>query len=342
MSAPLLDVRGLVKSYATGEGLFSRGPAVRAVDGVDLTVGKGEIVGLVGESGSGKTTLGRAILRLVEPDAGQVTFDGIDVRALKARPMRQLRRRMQIVFQDPAAALNPRMKVKTLVGEPLKIHGVASGAALDARVGELLEEVGLDRDAAGRYPHEFSGGQKQRIGIARALGLRPDFVVCDEPVAALDMSVQAQIVNLLAELQRRHGIAYLFIAHDLAVVGHLCDRIAVMYLGRIVEEAPAPALRERPLHPYTQALFAAVPPPDPERARALRAPLPGEIPSPLDVPPGCRFHPRCPLAVARCRTEEPALRALAGGRRVACHLAEEIPAATATAPSAARSTAQGD
>jgi oligopeptide/dipeptide ABC transporter ATP-binding protein len=320
----LLDVRGLAKSFPAGTGAWSAGALVRAVDGVDLTVGRGEIVGLVGESGSGKTTLGRAILRLCEPTAGAVRFDGLDVLALRAREMRRLRRRMQIVFQDPGAALNPRMKVRSLVGEPLSIHGLARGRALTERVAQLLEEVGLDPSAMERYPREFSGGQKQRIGIARAIGLRPDFVVCDEPVASLDVSVQAQIVNLLVDLQRRLGMAYLFIAHDLTLVSHLCDRIAVMYLGRIVEEAPAGELRVRAYHPYTRALFAAVPPPDPERARQVRAPLPGEIPSPVDVPPGCRFHPRCPHVQPRCRVEDPPLREVAPGRRAACHFAEDV------------------
>ncbi len=322
---PLLEVRGLVKRFGGGGGLFGvGGPEIRAVDGVDLVVGRGEIVGLVGESGSGKTTLGRTILRLTEPDDGSIRFDGIDVRALGSRDLRRLRRRMQIVFQDPGAALNPRMRVKSLVGEPLVIHGVARGRDLEERVAALLAEVGLERDAMHRWPHEFSGGQKQRIGIARALALRPDFLVCDEPVSALDVSVQAQIVNLLVELQRRHGMAYLFIAHDLALVAHLCDRIAVMYLGRIVEEGPAAALAARPLHPYTQALFASSPPPDPEIARRLRMPIPGEVPSPSDLPPGCRFHPRCPIATDRCRAEPPVLRELTAGHRAACHRSEEL------------------
>lgn len=326
MSA-LLEVRGLHKTFRSGGSWLGRGEGVvRAVDGIDLDVGRGEIVGLVGESGSGKTTFGRSILRLVEPTTGSVHFDGIDVLALPAREMRRLRRRMQIVFQDPGAALNPRMRVKSLVGEPLLIHGLARGRALTDRVAELLQEVGLDPAAMDRYPGEFSGGQKQRIGIARALGLRPDFVVCDEPVASLDVSVQAQIVNLLVDLQRRHGMAYLFIAHDLALVVHLCDRIAVAYLGRIVESAPASALRERAFHPYTRALFAAAPPPDPTVARGVRAPLPGEIPSPVNVPAGCRFHPRCPHVRPVCRTDDPALREVAPGRFSACHFAEEVAA----------------
>jgi len=337
MSAPLLEVRGLSKHFTLGGGIWGRRCEVRAVDGVDLDVGRGETVGLVGESGAGKTTLGRAILRLVEPSAGEIRFDSVDVRALAPRDLRRLRRRMQIVFQDPGAALNPRMKVRSLVGEPLVIHKIAQGKELRARVAELLEEVGLDAGAMDRHPREFSGGQRQRIGIARALALRPDFVVCDEPVSALDVSVQAQIVNLLVDLQRRHGMAYLFIAHDLALVGHLCDRIVVMYLGRVVEEGPAAALCSRPHHPYTRALFAAAPTPDPARARMVRAPLPGDLPSPADPPPGCHFHPRCVFADARCRAESPALRVVAAGRRAACHYAEQIPDRTAP-PSASGSS----
>lgn len=326
MSQPLVEVRALVKTYRAGGGIWHHSPPVRAVDGVSLAVSRAEIVGLVGESGSGKTTLGRAVLRLVEPDSGDVFFDGIDIRGLSAGELRHMRRRMQIVFQDPAAALNPRMRVKDLVGEPLLIHRLARGKELTDQVVALLEEVGLSANALNSFPGEFSGGQRQRIGIARALGLRPDFVVLDEPVSALDVSVQAQIVNLLVELKERHGLAYLFIAHDLTLIRHLCDRIYVLYLGRVVESGPAVELSASPLHPYSRALFAAVPPPDPQRARRVRAPIPGEIPSPVDLPPGCRFHPRCQWAEARCRTEEPLLRPLGPGRETACHRAEEIPA----------------
>ncbi|RMG43557.1 MAG: ABC transporter ATP-binding protein [Acidobacteria bacterium] len=348
MTAPLLEVRGLVKHFPVQGGWWGPRALVRAVDGVDLDVGRGEIVGLVGESGSGKTTLGRAVLRLLEPTAGSVRFDGIDLLALRPRELRRLRRRLQIVFQDASTALNPRMRVRSLVGEPLVIHGMARGRELTERVVALLEEVGLDAGALDRYPHEFSGGQRQRIGIARALAVRPEFVVLDEPVSALDVSVQAQIVNLLLELQEKHRMAYLFISHDLALIGHLCDRIAVMYLGRIVEEARAAALLRAPRHPYTRALFAAVPPPDPERARRLRAPLPGEMPSPVDLPPGCRFHPRCPHAEAACRDRDPELREIGAGHRVACHLAETLPetppvARPATSgPSAERTAQEGE
>ncbi|MDQ7006594.1 MAG: ABC transporter ATP-binding protein [Acidobacteriota bacterium] len=321
MSAPLLEVRGLVKAYPVRSGLWGRRRALRAVDGVDLVVRQGEIVGLVGESGSGKTTLGRSILRLIEPTEGRIHFDGIDLRALGAGQLRRFRRRMQLVFQDPGAALNPRMKVRTLVGEPLVIHGIAHGRRLEAKVAALLEEVGLGAAAMDRYPHEFSGGQRQRIGIARALALRPEFVVCDEPVSALDVSVQAQIINLLAELQQRLGLAYLLISHDLSLVTHLCDRVVVLYLGRVMESGPGNDLHSRPLHPYTRALFDAAATAERPEAPQQAALLAGEIPSPLDLPSGCRFHPRCPWAEERCRREEPELRAVGDGRWVACHLA---------------------
>ncbi len=323
MTAPLVRVEGLVKNYEVREGLWGKRRLLRAVDGVDFSVGRGEILGLVGESGSGKTTIGRAVLRLIEADAGSIFFDGSNVRELDAASLRRLRRRMQIVFQDPAAALNPRMTVLQLVGEPLLIHGLATRRSLAENVVPLLEEVGLDTGALSRYPREFSGGQRQRIGIARALALRPDFVVCDEPVSSLDVSVRAQIVNLLADLQARHGMAYLFIAHDLAIVGHLADRIAVLYLGRVVEIGPSARVATDPCHPYSRTLFASSPPPDPEQARARRFPVAGEIPSAIDRPQGCAYHPRCPLAVDVCRAEDPPLRTIEPGLEVACHRAEE-------------------
>ncbi|HOF19036.1 MAG TPA: ABC transporter ATP-binding protein [Phycisphaerae bacterium] len=287
----ILTVEGL-KTYFPVRG--RRGRHVRAVDGVDLSVARGGTLGLVGESGSGKTTVGRTILRLLEPTAGRVVFDGRDVFSLSAGEMRALRRRMQIIFQDPMSSLNPRMTVGTIVAEPLAVHGLVPRNRRAGRVGELLERVGLAPAYARRYPHEFSGGQRQRIGIARALASQPDFIVCDEPVSALDVSIQAQILNLLADLQQELGLAYLFIAHNLAVVEHFADEVAVMYLGRIVERASRDALYARPMHPYTRALLHAVPVPDPARAVAHDR-LPGEVPSPIDPPAGCPFHPRCPL-----------------------------------------------
>jgi oligopeptide/dipeptide ABC transporter ATP-binding protein len=322
MSAkPLVEARGLVKVFATRSGWFgSRGPDVRAVDGVDLTVNTGETLGLVGESGSGKSTTGRLLIRLIEPGAGTLRFDGTDVLALAPGPLRRMRRRFQIVFQDSHGALNPRMRVGTLVAEPLAIHGIgASRADRRERAAALLEEVGLDRGVLDKYPHEFSGGQRQRIGFARAIACEPEFVVADEPVSALDPSIQAQIVNLMADLQERRGLAYLFIAHDLRLVRHVARRVAVMYLGKIVEEAPAEELYARPLHPYTKALLDAAPRRDPQAPPARV--LPGEPPSPVKPPSGCRFHPRCPIAEAICSREEPLLLPIGEQRRVACHLA---------------------
>jgi oligopeptide/dipeptide ABC transporter ATP-binding protein len=291
---------------------------VRAVDGVSLTLARQETLALVGESGSGKTTLGRSVLRLVEPTAGRILLDGRDITALSQAALRPLRRRMQIVFQNPYASLNPRKTVGQAVGRPLALHGIPGDPARLAA--EMLERVGLPAAAARRYPHEFSGGQRQRIAIARALALRPDLVVADEITSGLDVTVKLRVLALLRELQAELRVAYVFISHDLAAVRQLADRVAVMYLGRIVEEGPTAALFERPLHPYTRALRAAVPPPDPRRPWTPPV-LAGDPPSPLAVPPGCRFEPRCPLAEARCRDGEPRLRAAAPGHRVACYLA---------------------
>ena len=316
----LLEVKGLTKHYERKAGLF-RGAAgvVKAVDGVSFTVNSGETLGLVGESGCGKTTTGRAILRLIEPTSGDVIFDGEDVTRLGSEPLRKLRRRMQIIFQDPFSSLNPRMSVGAIVREGLTIHRLAEGAEADKRVRSLLEEVGLRPEYADRYPHEFSGGQRQRVGIARALAVEPAFIVCDEPVSALDVSVQAQVINLLQDLQKQRGLSYLFIAHDLSVVEHIADRVAVMYLGKIVELANAKDLYREPLMPYTQALLSAVPVPDPV-AKRERIVLQGDVPSPANPPTGCVFHPRChhPRKDAACATIVPPLEEKAPGHFVAC------------------------
>jgi peptide/nickel transport system ATP-binding protein len=295
---------------------------IKAVDGVSFALQRGDTLGLVGESGCGKSTTGLAILRMLEPTAGRIVFEGRDITHAGKAEMRPIRRRMQMVYQDPYGSLNPRMKVREIVGEPLEVHGLAGDASAYAeRVKELIAMVGLLPDMAERYPHEFSGGQRQRIGIARALALNPRLVICDEPVSALDVSIQAQVVNLFMELQERLSLTYLFIAHDLAVVRHVCDRIAVMYLGRIVEIAHRDELYKRPLHPYTEALLAAIPVADPEvEARRPRAIVRGEVPSALKPPSGCRFHPRCPKAMDKCKTVDPALIDLGAGRSVACHL----------------------
>jgi oligopeptide/dipeptide ABC transporter ATP-binding protein len=328
---PLLQVRDLVKYYTAG-GLFGTGaPPVRAVDGVSFEVARGETLALVGESGCGKSSVGRTILRLQEPTSGDALFEGTDVFALDRPALRRLRRRMQIIFQDPYGSLNPRMTIGSAVAEGIEIHRLAAKPDVGPRVAALLAEVGLDPEYARRYPHEFSGGQRQRIGIARALAVEPSFIVCDEPVSALDVSVQAQVLNLLADLQRDRGLSYLFIAHDLAVVRQIAHRVAVMYLGRIVESGPTEALLSAPRHPYTVALLSAVPEPDPGRRRA-RIVLSGDLPSPSNPPPGCPFHTRCfhPARNERCRTERPLLRAV-GATTAACHYAESTPAAEALA-----------
>jgi peptide/nickel transport system ATP-binding protein len=326
VTAPLVDVAGLVKHFPGKRAFFGLGrpgAPVRAVDGVSFTIGAGETLGLVGESGCGKSTVGRSILRLIEPTAGRVRVAGEDVFALAAGPLRALRRKMQIVFQDPYGSLNPRMTVRQTLAEPLAIHRLASGADVPRRVAALLDEVGLDTAFADRYPHELSGGQRQRVGIARALSVEPAFIVCDEPVSALDVSIQAQVLNLLSDLRGTRRLTYLFIAHDLAVVRHIADRVAVMYLGKIVELATAKALYATPRHPYTRSLLSAVPVPDPA-AQRQRIVLQGDVPSPANPPPGCPFHPRCPHPKKndRCRTEVPVLREVAPGQTAACHFAD--------------------
>ncbi len=320
MTAPLLDVQDLRKEFLVRAGRFGFGhAALAAVDGVSFTVSRGETLSLVGESGCGKSTVGRAILRLITPTAGEIRLDGQRIDDLPEHRLRPLRRRIQVVFQDPFSSLNPRLTVGEILAEPLRNFGLVHGRAARAeRLGQLADAVGLAREALGRRPHEFSGGQRQRIGIARALATEPELIVCDEAVSALDVSVKAQIINLLADLQDRLGLALLFISHDLAVVEHLTHRVAVMYLGRIVETAPRAALFAAPHHPYTRALLSSVPVPDPTATRR-RIVLGGDVPSPLAPPSGCRFHTRCPFAVERCRVEAPALRLVGEGHGSACH-----------------------
>jgi oligopeptide transport system ATP-binding protein len=321
----LVEVRDLAKYFPIYAGLLSRHVAdVKAVDGVSFDIDAGETLGLVGESGSGKTTIGRMLLHLLPATKGSIRYDGAEITTMRADDIRRLRRQIQIIFQDPYASLNPRMTIGEIIGEPLRIHGIASGRAAQERVQELLRLVGLRPYSANRYPHEFSGGQRQRIGIARALAVDPKFIVCDEPVSALDVSIQAQVINLLEDLQRQLGLTYLFIAHDLSVVRHISTRVAVMYVGKIVELSSRDELYERPLHPYTQALLSAIPIPDPSaERRRKRIVLSGDIPSPVDPPSGCRFHTRCPIAFERCVIEDPVFRDYGGGHFTACHWVEE-------------------
>jgi oligopeptide/dipeptide ABC transporter ATP-binding protein len=324
---PLVEARALVKHYDSRRGLWGRltgnpGTLVQAANGVDLAIRRGETLGLIGESGCGKSTLGRVLLRLHEPTSGKVFFDGVEVTALDDQAMKAMRRRMQIIFQDPYASLNPRKTVRQIVGQPLKVHGLARRAEVADRVAAMLENVGLKAHHMSRYPHQFSGGQRQRIGIARALILNPAFIVCDEPVSALDVSIQAQIIALLDDLKRELGLTYLFISHDISVIGYVSDRVAVMYLGEVVEEGPTRAVLAAPRHPYTQALLSAVPRVERAAPGHQRIRLTGDLPSPIDPPAGCKFHTRCPYAMEVCRSQPPQRRQVGSDHVAACHLIE--------------------